>query len=693
MTARNLYAKSPGGWITGSSIPELRTEVDSIYIHLSTLNTQMTSDTCHDDGLAHLLNTINTEKQLLTWLEMLAALSPHQSVRDFATTEITTLHQHRLARYHDQQSYARVTQLLHRVACDKNTVYQRCLEIEVLAYIHAGAELDSDAERAQVADVHTTIQALEATARLNIPITKSVYGLPAALHAFYAVALTATDDGDREQAYVQSMHHPTNVDTLAQLIQLRHDMAQLLGYRSYAAMQLQTTMAGKPKNVTHFLSEISTAFDDIYSDDMRILGHVNNMKPIQIWDIPRLFNRIMDRYGGGSQLFTPPASSAASTSASTYEPYFKTASVVAVMLVLAGRLSEPFTRVDDDDDGTASACWSHNVKRFTCASGDVYIEILTPADHQRRARSGQAPMVHPQLTVLNHYLVVHTVDMDIETPASPRAQVLIQLPAAVLTLTDIESALLCMGRALRYIHLNAGLANVLDAEADVEDLTGYILIEALWEPTVLNRLMLAATNRAPTETQIRYLQRRRELLRGLQLKFELLKCKYDLVIHTDSELINSIAIDDAHHLLLLQTRLWTDNISYKNRDKFTIQPPRTVLEAALWPDLYDHPGRAYKHLWCQIMAVDVYNTVVVNNTRLQHYRSCILRHTVALSTFEQLTKLMDREPEYNTFYDKKLYVIRGYYDRDDDEMSEQVDVGTRIQRTVVGSRHPPIQRP
>jgi thimet oligopeptidase len=83
----------------------------------------------------------------------------------------------------------------------------------------------------------------------------------------------ATDDDLRRRLYIaaKNVATPTNSETLASLIELRDELARLLGYKSYAAMAMDGLMADSPTTVQQFLAEVGNAAKKSAGQDMSVL--------------------------------------------------------------------------------------------------------------------------------------------------------------------------------------------------------------------------------------------------------------------------------------------------------------------------------------------------------------------------------------------------------------------------------------
>ncbi|KAL3686148.1 hypothetical protein R1sor_004170 [Riccia sorocarpa] len=95
----------------------------------------------------------------------------------------------------------------------------------------------------------------------------------------------------RRKAYLAGNSVPkSNLRVLDHLICARHELAQLLGYNSYAEFALAPTMAKKPEAVLSFLTDLSTRIRGKADDDLKMVGEYRKQleagidSSIQAWD-------------------------------------------------------------------------------------------------------------------------------------------------------------------------------------------------------------------------------------------------------------------------------------------------------------------------------------------------------------------------------------------------------------------------
>ncbi|XP_031484248.1 mitochondrial intermediate peptidase, mitochondrial isoform X1 [Nymphaea colorata] len=101
-----------------------------------------------------------------------------------------------------------------------------------------------------------------------------------------------TNDAEvRKRAYITGHSAPfANLSVLDKLIAARHELAQIMGYKSYAEFALQPTMASSPDVVMGFLLELSNIVKDRADKEVEIIRKVKSQfcgdasGDVQPWD-------------------------------------------------------------------------------------------------------------------------------------------------------------------------------------------------------------------------------------------------------------------------------------------------------------------------------------------------------------------------------------------------------------------------
>lgn len=118
---------------------------------------------------------------------------------------------------------------------------------------------------------------------------------------YFPVMRYGHDDALRQALSVArlSIGTPDNSQTLQQLIEKRHELAQLLGYESYAAYAMDGLMIETPERARSFLDEVGVALKQAAEKDLGILlTRLRQIDPtaeeIQVWQGSYLSNLVRE---------------------------------------------------------------------------------------------------------------------------------------------------------------------------------------------------------------------------------------------------------------------------------------------------------------------------------------------------------------------------------------------------------------
>lgn len=580
-------------------------------------------------GLHLLLNELNAIKATETWLDMMITLATNDETRKIVITLRERLTAFIEERYSDLALYELVVLFVDSTRKDGRKTIYRTLTRELIAFRMAGIELDPDGKQ--------TLQ--KTLAHIRKLENSQIAAIDSSICAEGKSTTVTTDTSSAYKEHYMSFISNIRKEPLSRLITLRHALAEMLDYESYASMVQVRTLARQPEAVAYVLAQITPEYDYSFSDEARALLTLNKNKPIHAWDLGSLQHALTQRY------------------APMVMPFFSRDSVFALTIKLTDDIGITLK------PGTKS--WNANVQHWSCINGDIYIEQTDSAKSW-------------QLIPITHRLTTYGVDMEIVSSIAPN--ILVRGPNSPFTIESLESFLMQWGRALRYLVIGSGVAGLLDAEIEAADITGHILTEMMWEERNMQNLEAPLTakdtrrRKIPVE-KLRYLRRRRDLLVGLQSKIEMLHCKFDLIVHSNTTFLKTIRAckteeEAASELQELQTRLWKDNMGCANQSKFAIVPS-PVFEAPCWKELYETPALRYNEIWGKLLAADVYqNCILAGNGKA--YADKILRYGAMARTDSLINKLLNRYPNYDAYFDLRVHMLRSYYDRDDDEASEQV---------------------
>ena len=225
-----------------------------------------------------------------------------------------------------------------------------------------------------------------------------------------------------------------NLDICKRLINLRREMAQLLGYKTYADYVLKRRMATNTRNVYHLLNDLIDAYKPTAQkerDELRKLAHkdVDKMKP---WDAEFYSHKLqMKKYNIDAEML---------------RPYFELKNVIKGVFGLANKLYGITFKENKD-----IPVYHPDVKAFEVFDKDGSFLAVFYADfHPRKGKQGGAWMTEYQGQFIDkkgenvrpHVSVV----MNLTKPTEEKP--------ALLTLSEVETFLHEFGHSLHGMFAN-----------------------------------------------------------------------------------------------------------------------------------------------------------------------------------------------------------------------------------------------
>ena len=123
----------------------------------------------------------------------------------------------------------------------------------------------------------------------------------------------AKSEAARKEFFVlyRQRAYPKNIDVLGQLLQKRHELANVLGYPDWAAYITEDKMVGTEQNAADFIEKITTAAQaDSRRDYDELLAYKKHEDPkaesVNAWDVAHLVRGAkIDRFGYDSEVIRP----------------------------------------------------------------------------------------------------------------------------------------------------------------------------------------------------------------------------------------------------------------------------------------------------------------------------------------------------------------------------------------------------
>jgi oligopeptidase A len=137
---------------------------------------------------------------------------------------------------------------------------------------------------------------------------------------YEAFATRASDQGPHDRKY-------DNTTLMSEILELRHEQAQLLGFRNFAELSLATKMAESPDEVEHFLRDLAVRAKpqaQAELDELRAFAREDGVTDLQAWDSAYYSEKLREQKLGLSD--------------EALRPYFPAPQVIGGMFDLVERL-------------------------------------------------------------------------------------------------------------------------------------------------------------------------------------------------------------------------------------------------------------------------------------------------------------------------------------------------------------------
>jgi Zn-dependent oligopeptidase len=145
------------------------------------------------------------------------------------------------------------------------------------------------------------IEGLPESFKNTYRVAENKYEVPVMNATNRPIMGNAKSETTRKEYYTKynSRAADKNIEILNQMIEKRHELAQIMGYNSYAEYNLAAKMAGNPENVWSFLNDLVDKSQDKAIEDLKMLETLKQNdenaidKTLHAWDIAYYTNQIL----------------------------------------------------------------------------------------------------------------------------------------------------------------------------------------------------------------------------------------------------------------------------------------------------------------------------------------------------------------------------------------------------------------
>ena len=304
-----------------------------------------------------------------------------------------------------------------------------------------------------------------------------------------------------------------NTEPMERILELRHELAQVVGYKNYADYALATRMAGSVEEVTGFLRDLAVVSKPAAKKELAELEQFAG-KPLQPWDVGYYSEKLrLERY---------------SISDEELRPYFPLERVLAGLFELTENLYGITVVADDSVD-----IWNPDVRYFRIRSrdgeevGSVYCDIYA----RKNKRAG---------AWMDECLVRKNIDAQLQLPV---AHLVCNFAAplngndALLTHDDIVTLFHEFGHTLHHLLTRIdypSISGINGVPWDAVELPSQFMENFAWNPDVVRALSSHVETGEPLPDELlNKLEASRVFQAGMQMVRQLEFGLFDWYLHSE----------------------------------------------------------------------------------------------------------------------------------------------------------------
>lgn len=362
------------------------------------------------------------------------------------------------------------------------------------------------------------------------------YRLTLDFPSYFAVISYADDRALRQEVYQafatrasdQGPHAGQwdNSDLIDEILALRHDLAQLLGYGNYAEYSLATKMAGDTDQVVDFLRDLAQRSRGMaqqeFSELEQFARQRDDIDALQAWDVGYYGDKLRQQRYALSQ--------------EQLRPYFPAPTVMAGMFGIAAELFDIEIRAEEESQSPVqpvSALWHPDARLFRiCRGGETigyfYLDLYARANKRGGAWMDEC-RVRRRLDDGSIQLPVAYLVCNFTSP--------IGTDPALLTHNEVTTLFHEFGHGLHHMLTRidwAGVSGINGVAWDAVELPSQFLENWCWQPEALARISGHYQTGEPLpQAQLDAMLAARNFQAGMLMVRQLEFSLFDFLLHRD----------------------------------------------------------------------------------------------------------------------------------------------------------------
>ncbi len=452
---------------------------------------------------------------------------------------------------------------------------------------------------------------------------------------YVAVLTTANDRSIREQMYHAYMTRASkdfpggaqwnNSQLLLQIVTIRKQLANLLGFENYCQYALENRMVKNTHHVTQFLSNLLTHARESAKQELATLQEFAqkeyHLAKIEVWDVPYLSEKLQH------QKYT--------ISQEILRPYFPEETVLKGLFSIAHNLYGITIKEVQNAEK-----WDNDVRFFevydknNALRGKFYADFYTRPNKQGGAWVGTAKTRLIRNAEQQYSMAFLITNITKAVPEGPQP--------TLLSHDDVVTLFHEFGHCLHQILTKVdypSIAGISGVEWDAVELPSQLMENWAWEEGALRLISGHWENKTPLPTEmIAKLKEAKNFNSGLFLVRQLEFALFDFHLHANQ----NIASPQDVQQVLDSVRAETALLEIPEYNRF--QNGFTHIFAGGYSAGY------YSYLWAEALSSDAYELfkekgLLFDNTVAQKFLTEILERGGSQDFMQMYAKFRGREPD------------------------------------------------
>jgi thimet oligopeptidase len=431
----------------------------------------------------------------------------------------------------------------------------------------------------------------------------------------------ADDEQIRKQAYLMKMEfaYDANKELLNKMLEIRSEIAKLLGYENYAAFQTEDNMVGGSANLEVFLRELTPGIKTLMENHYNGLVSFNQNNVVNPWDIAYLERKklLHDTHLDLEEL----------------KKYFPAEKVIAGLLEVTGKMFDI-----EYQEVTDFSTWHEDVMLFEIISkgeliGNIYLDV-----YAREGKSAQGAACGPIVSARKSGTVKQIPQLVLVASFS-------NSKPSLLSTDDVFTLFHEMGHGMNFLFQESEFLTQLvgNGEWDFIEIPSTVLELGVWEKEIVKQITEHVETHVPLPDSL--LQPLHAKIKQDQINraaFLLYSGIWDLQLHTTFDNWT----DEQYSSMLKET--WEDVFPYPYPESV-----KNPLTSAFIIGIEAYAANLYTYLWSLVYAQDVLSVFrengILNPEIGEKYRKEILAPGATESANESLVNFLGREPSQIEF--------------------------------------------